>query len=189
MKTSRLTYSLIELKEKDRTTPLHKERKNIYRVNIFKQFGDAITNGIFLQEELRKAHAFIQEYNLPIEMVENNLHKQIILMENYAGTRFFQQGLAKYKTVNILLMTLSVIVMLLTGIIAGLEYLKPELGVVDFLLTFMFTHFNLSITLISIVFSAVIIMPIIRSYYAKALHGKVLNQAWQAVWQHVTVDH
>ncbi|MBM7111171.1 DUF6097 family protein [Brevibacillus laterosporus] len=189
MKTNRLTYSLIALKEKDRTTPLHKERKNICRVNIFKQFGDAITNSIFLQEELRKAHAFIQEYNLPIEMVENNLHKQIILMENYAGTRFFQQGLAKYKTVNILLMTLSVIVMLLTGIIAGLEYLKPEIGVVDFLLTFMFTHFNLSITLISIVFAAVIILPIIRSYYAKALHGKVLNQAWQAVWQHVTVDH
>ncbi|HEY2493026.1 MAG TPA: DUF6097 family protein [Paenibacillus sp.] len=134
-----------------------------------------------------QAHAFIRQYQLPVEIVENNLHKQIILMENHAGTRFFQQALAKYKRVSTLLMILAIIVLLPTFIVAGLEYLQPELGVGDFLLNFLFEQFTLSMSLVGTVFVVFILLAILRSHYAKALHGKVLNEAWQAITQNVTV--
>ncbi|WP_348620260.1 DUF6097 family protein [Paenibacillus polymyxa] len=81
-------------------------------MNVLGQLGSAIQSSLFIQSELKKAHAFIQKHDLPVEQVENDFHKQIIVLEQYAGTRAFQRGLAKYKVINVILMIISVIILL-----------------------------------------------------------------------------
>ncbi|WDZ63517.1 hypothetical protein MF628_08745 [Paenibacillus polymyxa] len=43
------------------------------------------------------------------------------MLEQYAGTRVFQRGLAKYKVINAMLMIISVIILLAAGIVAAVE--------------------------------------------------------------------
>lgn len=40
-------------------------------------------------------------------------------------------------------------------------------------------------TLLSVVFVAVIVLAIVRTVYAKQLHTRVLDWAWQAIFNHV----
>ncbi|WCM59947.1 DUF6097 family protein [Paenibacillus polymyxa] len=49
----------------------------------------------------------------------------------------------------------------------------------------MFDYWVPSITLLSVVFVAVIILAIVRTVYAKQLHTRVLDRAWQAIFNHV----
>ncbi|WP_226001994.1 DUF6097 family protein [Paenibacillus sp. BJ-4] len=50
-------------------------------MNVLGQLGSAIQGSLFVQSELNKAHAFIQEHNLPVEQVDDDLHKQMIALE------------------------------------------------------------------------------------------------------------
>ncbi|MCP3807806.1 hypothetical protein NLX78_11235 [Paenibacillus sp. Lou8.1] len=50
-------------------------------MNVLGQLGSAIQSSLFIQSELKKAHAFIQKHDLPVEQVENDFHKQIIVLE------------------------------------------------------------------------------------------------------------
>ncbi|MDP1509289.1 DUF6097 family protein [Paenibacillus sp. CMAA1739] len=154
-------------------------------MNVLGQLGSAIQNSLFIQSELKKAHALIQKHDLPVEQVKDDVHQQIILLEQYAGTRIFQQGLARYKVINTMLMILSVIILLAAGIVAAVEYLQPERHLLQVLANAMFDHWVPSITILSVVFVGVIVLAIVRNIYARQLHTRVLDRAWQAVFRHV----
>ncbi|QYK68667.1 DUF6097 family protein [Paenibacillus sp. S02] len=154
-------------------------------MNVLGQLGSAIQSSLFIQSELKKAHAFIQKHDLPVEQVENDFHKQIIVLEQYAGIRVFQRGLAKYKVINAMLMIISVIILLAAGIVAAVEYLQPERHLLQVLANAMFDYWVPSITLLSVVFVGVIVLAIVRNVYAKQLHTRVLDRAWQAIFNHV----
>lgn len=49
----------------------------------------------------------------------------------------------------------------------------------------MFDHWIPSITLLSVVFVGVIVLAIVRNVYAKQLHTRVLDRAWQAIFNHM----
>ncbi|MGM1021478.1 MAG: DUF6097 family protein [Bacillota bacterium] len=117
--------------------------------------------------------------------MEHDFHKQIIVLEQYAETRVFQRGLAKYKVINAMLMIISVIILLAAGIVAAVEYLQPERHLLQLLANAMFEYWIPSITLLSIVFVGVIVLALVRNVYAKRLHSRVLGRAWQAIFDHV----
>ncbi|KAF6615009.1 hypothetical protein J2W97_000224 [Paenibacillus jamilae] len=154
-------------------------------MNVLGQLGSAIQSSLFIQSELKKAHALIQKHDLPVEQVEDDFHKQIILLEQYASTRIFQQGLARYKVINAMLMILSVIILLAAVIVAVVEYLQPERHLLQVLANAMFDHWVPSITILSVVFVGVIVLAIVRNVYARRLHTRVLDRSWQAIFHHV----
>ncbi|MBU9705529.1 hypothetical protein KSP24_01140 [Paenibacillus sp. AK121] len=154
-------------------------------MNVLGQLGSAIQNSLFIQSELKKAHALIQKHDLPVEQVEDDFHKQIILLEQYAGTRIFQQGLARYKVINTMLLIISVIILLAAVIVAAVEYLQPERHLLQVLVNAMFDYWVPSITILSVVFVGVIVLAIVRNVFARRLHTRVLDRSWQAIFQHV----
>lgn len=154
-------------------------------MNSLYQVGSAISGSLFVQQELKRAHTFINKHGLPVPIEENDLHKQIIELEQYAGSNHFEKALAKYKMVNRLLLTISVVVLLIVFGVAGLEYLSPDLGVGQQLLDFLFDQFMLSMIIVGGVFAIVIILVIVRAVYARQLHGKALAKAWASIVNHV----
>lgn len=150
-------------------------------MSSLQQIGSAISNIYFVKEELEKAHAFIHKHQLPVQIIDNDLHKQIIELEHYAGSNHFQKGLLKYKTVNRLLLTLSTVLLLIVFGVAGAEYFWPELEVGQYLLDFLFDQFLLSMLICGVLFGAVLVLALVRAILARRLHGKVLAQAWASI--------
>jgi hypothetical protein len=154
-------------------------------VNSLYQVGSAIAGSQFVLEELQKTHAFINKHRLPVPIEENDLHKQMIGLERYAGSNHFEKALVKYKGVNQLLLTLSVVVLLIVFGIAGVEYMSPELGIWKQLMDFMFKHFTLSMMIVGGIFAIVIVLAVVRGIYAKNIYGKALDKAWASIYNHV----
>lgn len=154
-------------------------------MNSLYQVGSAIAGSQFVQQELKKTHAFINKHGLPVPIEENNLHKQMIGLERYAGSNHFEKALVKYKRVNTLLLTLSVVVLLVVFGVAGVEYMSPELGLWKGLLDFMFKQFTLFMIIVGGIFAIVIILAIVRAVYARNIHGKALDKAWASIYNHV----
>lgn len=154
-------------------------------MNSLFQVGSAIAGSQFVQQELKRTHAFINKHGLPVPIEENNLHKQMIGLEQYVGSNHFEKALAKYKRVNILLLTLSVVVLLIVFGVAGMEYISPELGVWKQLLDFMFKQFTISMIIVGGIFAIVIILAAVRAAYARNIHGKALDKAWASIYKHV----
>lgn len=154
-------------------------------MNSLYQVGSAIAGSQFVQQELKKTHAFINKHGLPVLIEENDLHKQMIGLEHYAGSNHFEKALVKYKGVNQLLLSLSVVVLLIVFGVAGVEYMSPELGLWKQLLDFMFNHFMLSMAIVGGIFAIVIVLAIVRAAYARNIHGKALDKAWASIYNHV----
>lgn len=149
------------------------------------QVGSAISGVLFVKEQLERAHKFINAHGLPVPIEENDLHKQIIQLERYAGSNYFEKALAKYKWANRLLLTISVLILLVVFGVAGVEYLSPETGLGQQLLDFMFDQFVLSMSIVGGLFAVIIVLGIVRAVRAKQLHGKALNKAWASIVNHV----
>ncbi|SCW81796.1 hypothetical protein SAMN04487970_105529 [Paenibacillus tianmuensis] len=143
---------------------------------------------LIVQEELQRAHEFIRENNLPVEIFYNDFHKQMIALENYAGTDYFQKGLTKYKRVNTPLVSIAFIIIVPLMVASGLDYIQPQLGLVDSIFKLILIEDFTSKILYGTVFAIIIVLCLMRAYYAKALEGKVLEQAWQSIWQHTETE-
>jgi len=150
-------------------------------VNVAGQIGSAIANTQFVSEELKRTHAFIARYELDVTVVENDLHHQMRLLEEEAGTHIFAQALRRYKRVNAILILLATVVLLITGGVVGINKLKPELGLVDQLYSSIFDHFIPFITIVSVLFGGILLLTLWRQAMARSLHGKTYARAWHAI--------
>lgn len=149
------------------------------------QMGSAVSGSLFAGRELKKAHDFIRKHGLPVPIEENNLHKQIIQLEQYAGSNHFEKAVTKYRLVNRLLLIMSVVALVIAFGVVGLDYVSPDLRVGQQIISFLFDQFMLSMIVLGGIFAIVIILGIIRLVYAIQLNGKALDRAWNSIRAHV----
>ncbi|AWB44096.1 hypothetical protein DCC85_07605 [Paenibacillus sp. CAA11] len=154
-------------------------------MNFFSLLSRSMQNNLFIQTQLNSAHTLIEEYQLPVQKLEDDFYAQFILLENYAGVNYFQRTLARYRRLNAWMLVLAVSILGAAAIIFGIEYTMPEWKIADKLMDYLFEHFLPVIIGLTALFLLVIVLQFVRIHYANKLMSTAVNSSWRAILQKV----
>ncbi|MFC6103276.1 DUF6097 family protein [Olivibacter domesticus] len=143
--------------------------------------GGGINQVLFIKEQLAAAHAYIDRNHLKVDKVEDDLDKQMIQLENAAGTSTFQSALQKAKSARRFVLAVAILIAIVLGGIYLIDKIHAEASLMKNTLNWVFENIGVATAILLVPFLLLIVgAQVSRSRFNK-LYGKRYEDAWRAI--------
>jgi hypothetical protein len=143
--------------------------------------GSGIHHTLFVKEQLAVAHAYIDRNQLKVGKVEDDLEKQMIQLENAAGTTIFQKAIKEARNAQRFVFALVILIAIIFGGIYLINKLYPDIKLIENMLNWFFENVVIGTIILLIPFLLLIIGAQISRFRFSRLYGRRYEEAWRAI--------
>jgi uncharacterized integral membrane protein len=143
--------------------------------------GSGVHNTLFIKQQLVVAHAYIDRNQLKVGKVEDDLEKQMIQLENAAGTTIFQKAIKEARIAQRFVFAVVILIAVIFGVIYLINKLYPEIKLMENTLNWFFENVVMGTVILLIPFLLLIIGAQISRFRFNRLYGRKYEEAWRAI--------